>query len=73
MLQRSALVTRPRIAPHVRLLYAKPLVRRRSLPVDLVEQSRVVGEGVILFVFFYTSLNYLHYRSIRKRFEEEDD
>jgi hypothetical protein len=70
MLQRFA--HRPRTAilrPSPRVV-ARP--RLQSLPPNLVEQSRVVGEGIILFVFFYTSLNYLYYRRIRKEEEEED-
>lgn len=36
----------------------------------LVSQSELIGRSLTLFVFFTASLNYLHYRDIRKRIEE---
>lgn len=28
--------------------------------------SYIIGKGIILFTFFYTSLNWLHYKNIQK-------
>jgi hypothetical protein len=39
---------------------------------DIVEyNSYILTKGVLLFTFFYCSLNWLHYRDMRKRDEEE--
>ncbi len=32
-----------------------------------------VGKSVILFTFFYTSLQWMHYRRLRELAEKEDD
>lgn len=40
---------------------------------SLVTSSYFVGKGIILFTMFYCTLNWAHYRSIRKELEKEDD
>lgn len=55
------LVARPRLV--------KPL-RAISTP-DWMEVSYFVGKSVILFTMFYSGLNWLHYRELRKREENE--
>lgn len=42
---------------------------------DLNMISYYTGKSIILFTFFYCSLNWLHYRDIRKKMEgvEKDD
>jgi hypothetical protein len=37
---------------------------------NLATNSYFIAKGVILFTLFYTSLNYLHYRRLRKDLEE---
>lgn len=39
---------------------------------DWMEVSYFAGKSVILFTMFYTGLNWLHYRELRKR-EEGDN
>ena len=41
----------------------------KSIPIDI---PYLVGKSVILFTFFYTSLNWYMYRKIRKENEKED-
>lgn len=36
---------------------------------DLVSSTEVIGKGIILFVGFYTGLQWLYYRDIRERAE----
>ena len=56
------MVARPRLVAPVRAI---------STP-DWMEVSYFVGKSVILFTMFYSGLNWLHYRELRKR-EEEDN
>lgn len=62
--------------PNVRLVGSsrkKHIVPRAVTWVDSVEWgSYFVGKGIILFTMFYCSLNWLHYRNLRKSLEEED-
>jgi hypothetical protein len=45
----------------------------RSGPWDaLLDQSAIVGRGMILFVLFASSMNWWHYREVRKSMEEKD-
>lgn len=52
------------------------LVRPRALSHELsqtlIEQSYYIGKATILFVGFYTGLNWLYYVTLRKRMEEKD-
>lgn len=50
--------TRPRVSPEVS---------------HIVDASYIVGKSIILFTFFYTSLNWFMYRKIRKDNEEDND
>lgn len=54
-------VARPRLVKPVRAI---------STP-DWIEVSYFVGKSVILFTMFYSGLNWLHYRELRKREENE--
>lgn len=39
----------------------------------IVEYSEIIGRGLILFVFFASSLNWLHYRHLRQQIEDENE
>lgn len=45
--------------------------RTNAIQNDVVSLSYIVGKGIIAFTFFYTSLNYFHYKRLRE--ENEDD
>lgn len=51
----------------------KVLIRRPAAFVsqELMDASYFAGKYITLFVFFYSSLNFLYYRNLRQ--EEEDD
>lgn len=38
---------------------------------SIVEYSEIMGKGLTLFVFFTATLNWLHYREMRKSMEAE--
>ncbi len=42
-----------------------------SLP-SIVEQSEIIGRGLIIFVFTVAVLNWTYYRNIRKQIEDQD-
>ena len=44
--------------------------RIKSFNNDAVAMSYFIGKGIILFTFFYTSLNYFHYKQLREDYEE---
>lgn len=39
----------------------------------IVEYSEIIGKGLILFVFFTSSLNWLHYRNLRQQMDDENE
>ena len=45
--------------------------RTNAFENDIVSWSYIVGKGIITFTFFYTSLNYLHYKRLREENEED--
>lgn len=48
---------------------------RRGLPAinnDIVTTSYLVGKSITLFTFFYTSLNWMMYKTINKESDDED-
>jgi REP element-mobilizing transposase RayT len=47
--------------------------RTNALNEDIVTLSYFVGKGIIAFTFFYTSLNYFHYRRLREEYENKDE
>lgn len=48
-------------------------VKTRAIDMNsLVDTTYFVGKYFMLFVFFYSGLNYLQYRSWRKMMEEDD-
>lgn len=46
--------------------------RVKSFDNDVVTMSYFIGKGVIAFTFFYTSLNYFHYKRLREEYEKEN-
>lgn len=63
----SVTLTRPRHKAH------HITVRRNAIDNSWVETSYFVGKYITLFTFFYTGLNYLTYRDVRKKMESEED
>ena len=54
---------------------AKTIFRGNAISNDVVEVSYFVGKYVMLFTFFYSSLNYMFYRKEREeqdKYDEED-
>lgn len=47
-------------------------IRVKSFNNDVVTMSYFIGKGIIAFTFFYTSLNYFHYKRLREEYEEEN-
>lgn len=47
------------------------VTRVNSLSDDVVSMSYIIGKGIIAFTFFYTSLNYFHYKRLREEYEDE--
>lgn len=69
-----------------RPLCAKTLTMRRATPQRVAQRPRApralggleevsyyVGKSIILFTAFYCSLNWMHYRNLRKKHEEHKD
>ena len=57
-----------------------PTCRRAILPrrcvsirAGVVEQSEIIGRGMVLFVLFSSSLNWMYYRNIRRALEKEKE
>jgi hypothetical protein len=79
------LPTRPRpLAAHFGSLAARPRLRRRPTPTTrppavtplqrvLLDSSYLVGQGIVLFTFFYTALNWRMYRAARKQHDDAKD
>jgi len=67
-LSRSHPVVNSRPRHHV------PIVKRHAYPpsMDITTTSYFVGKGIILFTMFYTSLNWMYYRGIRKDLERDE-
>lgn len=67
---------RPRV---IRLV--QHVERRRVIARDILmdgfrgmsESSYFVGKSIVLFTLFYCSMNWWHYRSLRKEFDDEDE
>lgn len=58
-----------RVAP---FRVVRPRAMSHELSQTLIEQSYYIGKATIIFVGFYTSLNWLYYFTLRKRMEEEE-
>ncbi len=52
---------------------APRLVERKSFIQNIEYQSYLIGKGVILFTFFYCSLNWMHYRNLRRNIEKREE
>ena len=69
----------PRIAHMDKVRYSKPaLITTRGRDVKVQSSTietvtYIVGKGIILFTMFYCGLNWMYYRDIRIKSEEEDD
>jgi hypothetical protein len=62
-------ITLPRKATHFNTTIIT--TRRNAIDSDIDTLTYTVGKSITLFTFFYTSLNYLFYRSSRKENEKE--
>jgi len=51
----------------------RPVVVRASLLQTISDQSYYVGKFVTLSIGFYCGLQYLHYKQLRERHEENTD
>lgn len=68
--------TRPRVVD-----FTQPVGRRKVVAKDALvdglrgmsESSYYVGKSIILFTMFYCSMNWWHYRSMRKEFEDAEE
>ena len=65
--------------PYIRVI--KPFCRTRqgrrplvaAARLDVIETSRLIGDGIVWFTFIYCTLNWLHYRALRQDAEEDAD
>lgn len=58
--------------PHITPII-KPTTRLHAIDANtVVEASYFAGKYILLFVFFYSGLNYLQFRKWRKMLEDED-
>lgn len=72
------MLSRPRInAFNQRILLNK---KRRNMQIakvtwadSLIESSRILGEGLTLFVFFTCALNWIHYKQLREQIESSQN
>lgn len=46
--------------------------RANAFENDVVSLSYFFGKGIIAFTFFYTSLNYFHYKRLREEYEDQN-
>jgi hypothetical protein len=49
------------------------VIRRKAIENDMVSVTYTVGKYITLFTFFYTSLNYMFYKSAREEMENNED
>ena len=62
------------IKPNVRdIAQLKPINALPYISKEVVTASYYIGKSIIMFTMFYCTLNWMHYRSIRKRYEEDDE
>lgn len=50
----------------------RPVLVRANWADTLVQNSRILGDGLIWFVFLASSMNYLYYRNLRKDYEDRN-
>jgi hypothetical protein len=65
------LLSKTRLAPiNTKLTHTirKPYIRKVTA-LSLDQSSEIIGHGVIYFTIFYTTLNYLYYKSVQ---DDED-
>ena len=36
----------------------------------ILNSSRIIGNGIVMFTFIYTTLNWLHYKTLREKNEK---
>ena len=49
------------------------VVRRSVVPEMATRMSVVAGNAIVFYTFFYTMLNYMHYRALREDQERDDE
>lgn len=54
-------------------LSQKKTSRARALDNNVADMTMIVGKYITMFTLFYTSLNYMFYRDLRKRYEDDDE
>ena len=60
---------RPRSVPYpLPLLSKKRTIQVSSFPYEF--ETYLIGKSILAFVFFYTSLNWFHYKRTREEIEE---
>ena len=60
-------VVRPVVVPRRVNVAQRRIVRTAVTLSEFEEISYFVGKNIILFTFFYSTLNWLHYRNINKK------
>jgi len=50
----------------------KPYVKRTFVKASLLENIEIIGRGLMLFVFFASTLNWLHYKELRETRDRKD-
>jgi hypothetical protein len=64
------------VTPTLAMRRLPPPIRRKVVTKvswsDLESQSYIVGKGVTLFVGFYTFLQWMYYKNLRERVEDDD-
>lgn len=55
---------------HKVISYRRHIIIPKATWADsIIESSRIVGEGLTLFVFFTCALNWVHYKQLREQIE----
>jgi hypothetical protein len=68
---------RPSVNVVVKTVRYKPVAHKVATQamsgMDFNTISYFTGKSIILFTLFYCSLNWLHYRDLRKRFDDDEN
>lgn len=49
----------------------RPYVKRTHVRASFLEHTELIGRGLMLFVFFASTLNWLHYKELREAMEKD--
>ena len=63
---RSNICIRNRLPKNIAFSRIKPI-----RAIGIVEQSEIIGKGITFFVLFTATLNWMYYRRLRKKIEDE--